>query len=128
MSCLESNRRRPASSKLYFSQERQEQSLRDYKVTIEYKHLKSHAPGGVYLIPSLENLRKFYGVIFVRRGPYVNGIFKFILTLPPTYNDLNQHPEIVFVSNVYSPYVNPETLQLDIMTAYPRWDPVVITW
>ena len=43
----------PSSSTLstYFQEER-EQALRDYKVTIEYKHLKSHAPGGVYLIHS----------------------------------------------------------------------------
>lgn len=102
----------------------QEQSLRDYKVTIEYKHLKSHAPGGVYLIPSLDEFRTFHGVIFVRRGPYMNGIFKFILTLPLLYNDLNQHPKIIFTNTkVYSPFVNYESGELDIRSAYPRWDP-----
>lgn len=104
-------------------QEEREQALRDYKVTIEYKHLKSHAPGGVYLIPSLNSLRKFHGVIFVRRGPYTNGIFKFELNLPQQYNDLNQHPVIRFTSFVYNPYVDPETGKLDLETAYPRWDP-----
>ena len=63
-------------------QAEREQALRDYKVTIEFKHLKSHSPGGVYLIPSLAELRTFYGVIFVRRGPFTNGIFKFQLKLP----------------------------------------------
>jgi ubiquitin-protein ligase len=104
-------------------QEEREQALRDYKVTIEYKHLKSHAPGGVYLIPSLDSLRKFYGVIFVRRGPFTNGIFKFALELPLKYNDLNQHPIITFTSYVYNPYVDPVTGRLDIQTSYPRWDP-----
>jgi ubiquitin-protein ligase len=97
--------------------------LRDYKVTIEYKHLKSHAPGGVYLIPYLDSLRDFHGVIFVRRGPYTNGIFKFTLSLNPTYNDVNQHPVIRFISHVYNPYVHEATGELDIKTAYPRWDP-----
>jgi ubiquitin-protein ligase len=104
-------------------QEEREQALRDYKVTIEYKHLKSHAPGGVYLVPSLDDLRKFYGIIFVRRGPFTNGIFKFQLRLPPTYNDVNQHPRITFESYIYNPHVNAETGELDITTAYPRWDP-----
>jgi ubiquitin-protein ligase len=104
-------------------QEEREQALRDYKVTIEYKHLKSHAPGGVYLVPSLDDLRKFYGIIFVRRGPFTNGIFKFQLRLPPTYNDVNQHPQITFESYIYNPHVNAATGQLDITTAYPRWDP-----
>lgn len=101
----------------------QEQSLRDYKVTIEYKHLKSHAPGGVYLIPSMETFRTFYGVIFVRRGSYMNGIFKFRLTLPTQYNDVNEHPKIVFTTSVYSPFVTYETGELDIQSTYPRWDP-----
>jgi ubiquitin-protein ligase len=106
-----------------FDQAEREQALRDYKVTIEYKHLKSHAPGGVYIIPSIDNLRKFYGVIFVRRGPYMNGIFKFTLDLPMKYNDVNTHPTITFTSRVYNPYVDPATGKLDILTMYPRWDP-----
>ncbi|KAL7579405.1 hypothetical protein ACA910_014074 [Epithemia clementina (nom. ined.)] len=105
------------------TEEEREQTLRDYKVTIEYKHLKSHSPGGVYLVPSLGDLRLFYGVIFVRRGPFTNGIFKFELKLPPTYNDVNQHPKIVFSSYVYNPHVDVETGELDIKTAYPKWDP-----
>jgi len=104
------------------TQEEKNQALRDYKVTIEYKHLKSHAPGGVYLIPSMDSLRTFYGVIFVRRGAYTNGIFKFTLTLPPKYNDINQHPVIKFTSDVFNPFVDPETGLLDLKTTYPRWD------
>jgi ubiquitin-protein ligase len=104
-------------------QEEREQALRDYKVTIEYKHLKSHAPGGVYLIPSMDNLRHFYGMIFVRRGPFTNGIFKFQLRLPPKYNDVNMWPHIIFSSYVYNPYVDEKTGELDIRSAYPNWDP-----
>jgi ubiquitin-protein ligase len=104
-------------------QEEREQALRDYKVTIEYKHLKSHAPGGVYLIPSMDNLRNFFGIIFVRRGPFTNGIFKFELKLPPKYNDVDMWPEIFFTSHVYNPYVNEKTGQLDIQSTYPTWDP-----
>jgi ubiquitin-protein ligase len=85
--------------------------------------LKANSPGGVYLIPSLDDLRCFYGLIFVRRGLYTNGIFKFKLILPPEYNDINAHPKIFFTSDVYNPHVDPETLQLDVETAFPRWDP-----
>lgn len=104
-------------------QQEREQALRDYKVTIEFKHLKSHAPGGVYVIPSLSELRTFQGVIFVRRGPFTNGIFKFQLKLPMLYNDLNQHPQIFFLTKVYNPHVDPATGELDIKSTYPRWDP-----
>jgi ubiquitin-protein ligase len=104
-------------------QEEREQALRDYKVTIEYKHLKSHAPGGVYLVPTLSDLRLFHGIIFVRRGPFTNGVFKFQLALPRLYNDKNQHPVIVFSTPVYNPHVDPESGLLDIQSAYPVWDP-----
>jgi ubiquitin-protein ligase len=112
-----------SSSSLSPLQEEREQALRDYKVTIEYKHLKSHAPGGVYLIPAIDNLRHFYGIIFIRRGPYTNGIFKFQLKLPPRYNDVNMWPQITFSSYIYSPYVDESTGILDIKSAYPNWDP-----
>lgn len=104
-------------------QDEREQALRDYKVTIEYKHLRQHAPGGVYLIPSLEDLRHFYGVIFVRRGPFTNGIFKFEVRLPGKYNDVNTWPQITFSSYIYNPHVDPVSGELDIKAAYPRWDP-----
>jgi len=105
------------------SEEEREQALRDYKVTIEYKHLKQHAPGGVYLVPSTENLRHFYGVIFVRRGPFTNGIFKFQIRLQESYNAINTHPSIIFDSYVYNPHVDESTGKLDVSAAYPRWDP-----
>ena len=71
----------------------------------------------------MDNLRLFFGVIFVRRGPYSNGIFKFQLKLPLKYNDENQHPSITFSTYVYSPYVDEATGVLDILSAYPKWDP-----
>lgn len=49
----------------------------DYRLTIEYKHLRQNAPGGVFVIPSVNHLRIWSGVIFVRRGHYANGVFKF---------------------------------------------------
>jgi ubiquitin-protein ligase len=113
----------PSYNDISQPQAEREQALRDYKVTIEFKHLKSHAPGGVYLIPSLGELRTFYGVIFVRRGPFTNGIFKFRLQLPLLYNELNQHPQIFFTTAVYNPHVDPATGELDIKNTYPRWDP-----
>lgn len=111
------------SPSLLLTQEEREQALRDYKVTIEYKHLKQHAPSGVYLVPSMKELRHFYGVIFVRRGPFTNGIFKFQLRLPEKYNDVDQWPQITFDSYVFHPHVNASTGELDVKSAYPRWDP-----
>jgi ubiquitin-protein ligase len=96
--------------------------MRDYKLSIEYKHLKQHCPGGVYLLPSHDSIRLFHGVIFVRRGHFTNGIFKFTLECDPKYNDKNLHPKITFSSYVYNPHVHPTTGEVDLTIAYPEWD------
>ena len=96
--------------------------MRDYKLSIEYKHLKQHCPGGVYLVPSYNDLRLFHGVIFVRRGLFVNGIFKFTLQCPPKYNDAQTHPKVTFSSYMFSPHVDHDTGELDISIAYQDWD------
>lgn len=97
--------------------------MRDYKLSIEYKHLKQHCPGGLYVVPSFNDIRLFHGVIFVRRGAFTNGIFKFTLQCPPTYNEAGTHPKISFSSYVYNPHVHPDTGEVDIPVAYPQWDP-----
>jgi ubiquitin-protein ligase len=105
------------------TQAEREQALRDYKLTIEYKSLKQNAPGGVYLVPSMEDLRTFYGFILVRKGPYQGAVFKFQLVVPPEYNDRNAWPHITFLNYVYNPHVDPTTWELDLQSAFPVWDP-----
>ena len=105
------------------SEKRRAQAIKDYKLTVEYKHLKQNSPGGIYVVPSFTDLRVWYGVIFVRRGIYANGIFKFRIELPEEYNDLNAWPRVYFMSRMYSPLVDPDTGELDVKSAYPEWDP-----
>jgi len=106
-----------------------ERQIRDHKIAIEYKHLRVHAPGGVYILPAVDprtgaaDVRHYHGVVFVRRGPYANGVFKFRIRLPPRYNDIGTYPSVRFVSYVYSPHVHPGTGELDVRTAYPGWSP-----
>lgn len=84
------------------------QHIRDLRLVGEYKHCASHAPLGVYLIPEQSELRVFHGVIFVRRGLYRNGIFRFVIKLPLEYNSLNSHPIIIFDPPIFNPLIHPE--------------------
>lgn len=45
------------------------------------------------------------------------------MILPKRYNDIDQHPDIIFTSAVYNPYVDPTSGKLDMKRAYPKWDP-----
>ena len=91
------------------------QHLRDFKLAIEFKHLMQHAPSGVYLIPELKNIRRLHGVIFIRKGLYRDGVFRFTMILPELYNSMNSHPEIFFTLPVYNPLIHPETGKLDLI-------------
>lgn len=79
------------------------QAVKDYKLTVEYKHLRQNAPGGVYVVPSFSDLRLWHGVVFVRRGMYATGVFRFRVELPRAYNDHNTWPRVFFESRVCEP-------------------------
>ena len=91
------------------------QHLKDFKLAIEFKYLRKHAPGGVYLMPELENIRILHGVIFLRRGLYRDGVFRFQINLPLAYNDVNMHPEIIFTPPVFNPLIDPVVSLLAIV-------------
>ena len=101
------------------------QHLKDVKLALEFKHLGKHAPGGVYLMPELDNIRKLHGVIFVRRGLYRDGVFRFVMTLPPEYNDINTHPSIFFTPPIYHPLIHPISgeLNLRVEDSIKEWVP-----
>jgi ubiquitin-protein ligase len=84
-----------------------------------------HAPAGVYLMPEFDNIRKLHGVIFVRRGLYRDGVFRFTMTLPQLYNDENTHPIINFTPPIYNPLVDPTTglLDLTVDESLKEWQP-----
>ncbi|CAM9848765.1 unnamed protein product [Chrysoparadoxa australica] len=74
-------------------------------------------------MPSFEDIRRWFGVIFVRRGHYANAIFKFRVELPAEYNDKGTWPRVVFTTPIFNPLVDPVTKEFHIKYFYPQWDP-----
>lgn len=101
------------------------QHIKDFKLAIEFKYLMKHAPVGVYLLPEFDNIRVLHGVIFVRRGLYRDGIFRFRVDLPMQYNDINTHPLITFTPPIFNPLVDLSTgrLELSADEALREWHP-----
>jgi len=96
-------------------------TMKNYALTIEYKHLQQRAPGGVYVLPSYSNLRIWFGVIFVRQGVYRDGIFKFKVIISPNYPADGARPRVIFSTPVFHPLVDPKTGELDLSSQFPRW-------
>jgi len=105
-----------------------QQRLRDFRLTVEYKYLVDHAPGGVFMLPALEDNRTLFGVIFVRRGLYRNGIFRFKVILPPLYNSHGASPQVTFTPAIFNPLVDSKSgaMQLtlsDSLLLPKQWNP-----
>lgn len=63
-------------------------NLRSQIIALEYEYVcKSldQIPAGIYITPTLENRSRWEGVIFVRKGPFTGGIFKFIIHFPNAF-------------------------------------------
>ena len=105
--------------------EKSTQHIRDFKLAIEFKYLMKHAPAGVYLMPEFDNIRRLHGVIFVRRGLYRDGVFRFTMDLPQLYNDENTHPQITFTPPIFNPLVDATTGSLDLKMdeSLREWQP-----
>eukprot|EP00808_Paulinella_micropora_P006611 g27342.t1 len=103
-------------------EEYQQRQIADYFLILEYRKTRLQAPTGVYVIPSLDNLRKWHGVLFLNSGLWAGGIFKFYIKISDDY-PLNSEavPMIFFTSKVAHPLINPSTGQMDVSKKYPRW-------
>lgn len=79
----------------------------------------------------------WFGVIFTRRGPYKNGVFRFSILLDENFPDC-EHPvscstislnlinyykfqRVLFHSKVLHPVINPENNELNLLGAFPVW-------
>ncbi|CAO3621544.1 unnamed protein product [Mucor fragilis] len=93
-----------------------------YEIMTELINLRnpSHCPLGVYVMPSTEDLHVWYGVLFVHKGFYRSGTFKFRLTLPENYP--NQPPSITLLTDLFHPLVDVKG-NVCISQQFPVWRP-----
>lgn len=77
--------------------------------------------GSVYVMPTKTNSLLWDGIIFVRSGPFKNGIFRFHLHLESTFSAQKTPPQIKLLSPITHPLISEETLILDSSSAFPTW-------
>ncbi|CAH0556928.1 unnamed protein product [Brassicogethes aeneus] len=92
----------------------------EYVILAEFKMVQTENINGVYVIPSRESSLLWFGVIYVRNGPYEDGVFRFNVILDEDFPD-SEHPKVVFQSKLFHPVINPETNELNLSNAFPTW-------
>merc|ERR1711892_431816 len=96
--------------------------LIEYELLSEYRLLQKNGPhNGVYVIPSHKSALIWFGVIFVRSGPYAEGVFKFRIHIPHDYPANSSPPTLVFDPPIYHPMVEAKSGAVNFQTVFPAW-------
>ncbi|KAG8985767.1 hypothetical protein FRB94_004209 [Tulasnella sp. JGI-2019a] len=92
-------------------------------ISEEYAALRhtSHCPTGMYVIPSVDSLLLWTGVLFVHKGLYASSIFHFRVEFPPKYPELP--PSVHFTTEVFHPLVLPKDGALTLAPRFSPWKP-----
>lgn len=93
--------------------------FREHAIIMEIKHLGQNPVGGVYVMPSLKSLQVWHGIIFVRVGPYRDGIFRFVVVLEDDFPE--SRPLLKFTTAVFHPQVHPANGALNLDSHFPLW-------
>ncbi|TPX31853.1 hypothetical protein SmJEL517_g04910 [Synchytrium microbalum] len=93
-----------------------------YELLIEFKNLQhpSQCPPGIYIMPSPDNLNEWYGCLFIHKGFYARGVFKFVVKIPESYPQLA--PSVTFLTDMFHPLID-RFGNMDISHHFPTWRP-----
>ncbi|KAI9026582.1 ubiquitin-conjugating enzyme/RWD-like protein [Phycomyces nitens] len=96
--------------------------FRRHELMTEFTNLKNpgHCPLGMYMSPSADNINVWFGVLFVNKGLYRSGVFKFRLVIPENYP--NNPPTVTFMTEVFHPLVDPKG-NLNLAQRFMTWRP-----
>lgn len=96
------------------------QFFQEYSIISEYNMLVKHSLPGLYVMPSASSALLWFGVLFVRKGIYQGGIFRFNLHIPESFPDCSC-PRVIFESQVFHPNVSFVTGEMEVSHAFPEW-------
>ncbi|PNS14909.1 ubiquitin-conjugating enzyme E2 2 [Sphaceloma murrayae] len=74
---------------------------------LDFLNLRNACPKGLYVTPVPDDENLWQGIIFVRKGPYSPGAFRFQIYFPVQYP--HRPPLISFLSDIFHPLISPLT-------------------
>lgn len=85
----------------------------------EYAAVAKDPIEGIYVTPSAQDPLEWYGLLIVRAGIFIGGMFRFTLTLQSDFPDSTQMPAVHFDDNLFHPLINPKTNLTDLSRFFP---------
>lgn len=102
--------------------------LQEYSIISEYGMVREQTIPGVYVIPSAQSSLLWFGVVFVRKGVYQGGVFRFTLLIPENFPDTKSPPRITFQSAMFHPQVDLKSGEMNVKRDFPEWRKGLHLW
>lgn len=96
------------------------------EISLEYASLRlpGHCPLGVWVIPSPDDIHHWCGTLFVHRGYYAGGIYKFTIDFSSNYPFDGQTPQVRFQTDCFHPLIDQANQGLfNLAIKFPTWKP-----
>ncbi|XP_065644286.1 protein crossbronx [Hydra vulgaris] len=91
---------------------------RDKLIQDELKLTFLNSQDGIHVVPSYTSLQVWFGVIFVKEGPYDEGIFHFSIIFQDSYPETR--PLLQFKSKVFHPQIDKTNGKLNLKHIYKQ--------
>ncbi|KAI9610541.1 hypothetical protein H4Q26_006684 [Puccinia striiformis f. sp. tritici PST-130] len=95
------------------------------EISLEYASLRlpGHCPLGVWVIPSPDDIHHWCGTLFIHRGYYAGGIYKFTITSHETIHLINKRPN-QFQTDCFHPLIDQSNQgSFNLSLKFPNWLP-----
>ncbi|CAD6186964.1 unnamed protein product [Caenorhabditis auriculariae] len=95
-------------------------TLVHHALASEFTHFCRNPVDGMYVTPSASDPFKWFGILFIRRGIFGGGIFRFSLNVPMNFPYTSDLPEVIFDNAIFHPLIELKTRKLDLSRSFPN--------
>ncbi|CAI5451616.1 unnamed protein product [Caenorhabditis angaria] len=93
--------------------------LLKHALASEYAEVCRHPVDGIFVTPSQKDDFCWFGVIFIRKGIFGGGVFRFTIKIPTDFPTTKSLPEVIFENSIFHPLIEWKTKVLDLTRSFP---------
>ncbi|KAJ1361874.1 Ubc-19p [Parelaphostrongylus tenuis] len=94
--------------------------LARHALSSEFARVCRQPIDGMYIVPSANDQFTWFGLLFIRRGVFGGGIFRFSIRMPNGFPNTVSLPVVKFDLHIFHPDICPETRILDLRRYFPE--------
>uniref|UniRef100_A0A1I7TVU9 UBIQUITIN_CONJUGAT_2 domain-containing protein n=1 Tax=Caenorhabditis tropicalis TaxID=1561998 RepID=A0A1I7TVU9_9PELO len=89
-----------------------ENILVEQALAAEFVEVCRNPIDGIFVSPSVNNKFVWFGVIFIRKGIFGGGIFRFRIQIPSSFPNSTDLPRVIFHQSIFHPLISQKELTL----------------